>query len=74
MLAGFVHTLSRGANASAALSEVRAAAVTVTTRHRRVNVALDGEVVGLRPPLRFVSRPGALRLLVPAEGSGDGDP
>ena len=74
MLAGFVHTLSRGANNSAALSEVRAAAVTVTTRHRRVNVALDGEVVCLRPPLRFVSRPGALRLLVPAEGSGDGDP
>jgi diacylglycerol kinase family enzyme len=30
-----------------------------------VDVALDGEVVRLRPPLRYVSRPGALTVLVP---------
>jgi diacylglycerol kinase family enzyme len=32
-----------------------------------VEVALDGEVHTLRPPLRYVSRPGALAVLVPPE-------
>ena len=33
-----------------------------------VHVAIDGEPAELETPLRFISLPGALRLLVPAEG------
>ena len=42
-----------------------AAAVEVDTRKRTLQVALDGEATRLRPPLRFRSRPGALRVLAP---------
>jgi diacylglycerol kinase family enzyme len=38
----------------------------VTTRRPRVRVAIDGEIVRLRGPLRYRSRPDALRVLVPA--------
>lgn len=37
----------------------------VETRRRRLRVALDGEVVVLRTPLLFRTRPAALRVLVP---------
>lgn len=36
---------------------------------RAVQVALDGEVQTLEPPLRYVSLPGALTVLVPAAGA-----
>lgn len=36
---------------------------------RTVEVALDGEVHTLEPPLRYVSLPGALTVLVPPEGA-----
>ncbi len=32
-------------------------------------VALDGEVVRLEPPLHFASLPGAITVLVPAPGA-----
>jgi len=35
----------------------------VSLRRRRVRVALDGEVVGMEPPLHFRMRPGALGVL-----------
>lgn len=38
---------------------------TVGTRRRRVHMGIDGEVVTMRPPLRYRSRPQALRVLVP---------
>jgi diacylglycerol kinase family enzyme len=38
----------------------------VTTRRSRVRVAIDGEIVRLRGPLRYRSRHEALRVLVPA--------
>ena len=38
----------------------------VTTRSPRVRVAVDGEIVRLRSPLRYRSRPDALRVMVPA--------
>jgi diacylglycerol kinase family enzyme len=41
--------------------------LTVRARRRRIRVAIDGEVLRLRPPLHFRIRPGALRMLVPAE-------
>lgn len=36
----------------------------------RVPVALDGEVVTMRTPLRYRARPGALRVLAPPVGAG----
>jgi diacylglycerol kinase family enzyme len=39
--------------------------VTIHSRHRRLTVALDGEVCRLRTPLRYRIRPAALRVLVP---------
>jgi diacylglycerol kinase family enzyme len=50
----------------------------VETRRRRLRVALDGEVVTLRTPLRFRTRPAALKVIVPddaaPDGSGPDDP
>lgn len=38
----------------------------IGTRHEHLRVALDGEVVTMEPPLHYRIRPGALRILVPA--------
>lgn len=47
--------------------ELSAEAFSASTRGRRhLHVALDGEVMRLRCPLRYRSRPGALRVLCPA--------
>lgn len=43
----------------------------VETRRKRLAVALDGEVVTLRTPLRFRTRPAALKVLVPEEAPED---
>ena len=37
----------------------------IETRRRHLQVALDGEVVSLRSPLRYLMKPGALRVHVP---------
>jgi YegS/Rv2252/BmrU family lipid kinase len=37
----------------------------ISTRHKRVRVALDGEVTIMEPPLHYHVRPGALRVLAP---------
>jgi len=39
--------------------------VRIDTKHRRLRVALDGEVTVLTPPLHYRTRPGALRVLTP---------
>jgi YegS/Rv2252/BmrU family lipid kinase len=39
----------------------------IGTRHRRVRVALDGEVVMMDPPLHYRVRPGALSVLAPID-------
>jgi diacylglycerol kinase family enzyme len=38
----------------------------IGTPHARVRVALDGEVIAMEPPLHYRIRPGALRVLAPA--------
>jgi YegS/Rv2252/BmrU family lipid kinase len=43
--------------------------VAVETRRRRLQVALDGEVVTLDSPLQYRSRPSALKVYVPATTS-----
>jgi diacylglycerol kinase family enzyme len=40
--------------------------VWIETRHSRLRVAADGEVLIMRPPLRYRVLPGALRVCVPA--------
>ncbi|MEO5800488.1 MAG: diacylglycerol kinase family protein [Gemmatimonadales bacterium] len=51
------------------LEMVRAESVTIEARHRRVKVAIDGEVMVLEAPLEYRTRPLALEVLVPATGS-----
>jgi diacylglycerol kinase family enzyme len=41
----------------------------VETRRRRLQVALDGEVMSLESPLQYRSRPAALKVHVPAATS-----
>jgi diacylglycerol kinase family enzyme len=58
-------SLLRGAEAEAEVDAVALPEVVVTSRSRRMRVALDGELTTLASPLRYRSRPGALRLVVP---------
>jgi len=37
----------------------------IGTKHKRLRVALDGEVAIMEPPLHYRVRPGALRVLAP---------
>lgn len=41
--------------------------VWIATKHRRLRVALDGEVTVMQPPLHYRIRPLSLRVLVPVE-------
>lgn len=43
--------------------------LTIETRKKAVSVYLDGEVLVMRPPLRYRTRPLALRVLLPASGA-----
>jgi diacylglycerol kinase family enzyme len=45
---------------------LRAREVWIETRHSRLRVATDGEVLIMRPPLHYRVLPGALRVCVPA--------
>jgi len=45
-----------------------AKALEIDSRHRRLTIALDGEISRLRTPLRYRTRPGALLVLVPGPG------
>lgn len=47
------------------LRAVKMQEVTITSRTRRILVALDGEVAMLRPPLHYRARPNALRVFAP---------
>jgi diacylglycerol kinase family enzyme len=44
---------------------IRTKEVWIETKHRRLRLALDGEVTNLVPPLHYRVRPGALRVLAP---------
>lgn len=50
---------------------VIASDITIRTRRQRIRVAIDGEVCMQEMPLRYRSRPGALRVLVPLTAAGD---
>jgi diacylglycerol kinase family enzyme len=42
--------------------------VKIMTRHKRIRVAFDGEIDILETPLNYSVRPGALNVIVPAQG------
>ncbi|MEZ0267642.1 MAG: diacylglycerol kinase family lipid kinase, partial [Phycisphaerae bacterium] len=43
--------------------------VWIDTKRKRLNVAMDGEVEPMDSPLHYQIWPGALRVIVPAEGA-----
>ena len=59
----------KGADDVKELDLITVDAVTIETRRRNLQVALDGEVVMLQSPLEYRSKPGALRVHVPAAAS-----
>jgi diacylglycerol kinase family enzyme len=44
--------------------------ISIGTRHKRLRVALDGEVTIMEPPLHYRVRPAALRVLAPVDDRG----
>ena len=61
-----LRTLTAGSAKARELDVTETADLTVRSRGRHLRVGLDGEVARLETPLRFCSRPGALRVLAPA--------
>lgn len=61
--------LLKGAERVKEIDLITVEEATVETRRRRLQVATDGEVRSLESPLRYRIRPGALRVLLPAEAS-----
>jgi diacylglycerol kinase family enzyme len=47
--------------------------ITIGTRHAHLAVSTDGEVQAMRSPLRYRSRPGVLKVLVPAQPAAADD-
>jgi diacylglycerol kinase family enzyme len=64
-LAVFLH----GAEQAKEVDLITVEEVTIETRRRRLQVATDGEVFTLDSPLSYRIRPGALRVLVPADAT-----
>jgi len=48
--------------------------VEIRTRRRSLRVSLDGEVVPMASPIRYIIRPRALRVLAPRPDSAPGGP
>jgi diacylglycerol kinase family enzyme len=46
-------------------------AVEIGSRYKRLMVATDGEAISMETPLRYKVRPGALKLIVPAETAAE---
>ncbi|MGH7508846.1 MAG: diacylglycerol/lipid kinase family protein [Gemmatimonadales bacterium] len=61
--------LRQGVDQVRELDLLSAAETTIETRRRRLQVALDGEVLTLGSPLQYRIRPAALRVHVPAAAS-----
>jgi YegS/Rv2252/BmrU family lipid kinase len=59
-----VRALTRRLGSGSPFASFQAAAVTVEVASKRVNVAVDGEVVLMRSPLVYRARPRALRVML----------
>jgi diacylglycerol kinase family enzyme len=44
---------------------VHTTAFTIESKRSRLRVSMDGEIEVMKPPLEFVARAGALRVIVP---------
>lgn len=53
---------------SGALETVHVQRLTIDSKHRRLPIAIDGEVESIATPLRYRIRPGALKILRPEPG------
>jgi len=73
LLTAALATLARGAESTDAIETAEATEVTIDVHGHRVLVGIDGEVVEMRTPLRFRSRPGALPVRLPRQGVGGPD-
>jgi len=51
--------------------ELRSSEVKITTRHKRLRVAFDGEIEVMKPPLEYRVRPRALRVIVPKDAEAE---
>jgi diacylglycerol kinase family enzyme len=40
--------------------------LTIDSKRRRIGLGIDGEMAWMKPPLRFESLPGALRVIAPS--------
>jgi diacylglycerol kinase family enzyme len=60
-----LHSLVFNVEEARSFERNSAAAITITTRRRRVRVALDGEVYRLSSPLHYMILPGSLRAIAP---------
>ena len=69
-----LHAVTRGSARTPTLDTVCAEEVEVRLHGHRVLVALDGEITTLRAPLRFRSRPAALKVRVPVGSQPLGHP
>ena len=56
-----------GIGADAEFDKFLESRFTITTSDQPLWISLDGEVVSGKSPLQFESKPGALRVLVPAD-------
>ena len=61
-----LRALLRGLHQEKDFVALSAKEIWIEARHRHVRVALDGEVTRMAPPLHYRVRPGALRVLTPA--------
>ena len=64
------HTLFGSVKQWKDFEEVSTDKITIQTRKKRLHVAFDGEVGMMKTPLHYRTLPKALRVIVPAEGSG----
>ena len=65
LIASFLNMIAGRESAADALA-MEATKLTVNCKQRFLKVAVDGEVVQLSSPLKFIIRPKALRVIVPA--------
>jgi diacylglycerol kinase family enzyme len=63
------HALTGKLNRASNVNVSGATHIRMRTKRKRMRMVLDGELVSMRPPLDFIYRADALRVLVPAAQS-----
>ena len=69
MLRIMLHSLAFKLEDETSFERFKAAGAVITTRKRRVRVALDGEVYKLIPPLVYRSLPASLKVIAPTKAA-----